>query len=168
MKTCSTLVVSISVLLCGCGGGEKRGAQEVGRDVGQAVSDFTSGVGQGVDSHLEVTVELAPDAAALGLSKTVAKQTGLGSSTGKGISVYFVAQHAVHVSFTVKALNAEGLEIGRAKSDVEFGTDDAKYVPFTFDSQMDSQLVHKYVIDVKEAPAADAGSHPEPAPERPQ
>ncbi len=169
MKAYSALVVATSALLCGCGAKENGGAQQVGRDVGQAVSEFASGVGQGVDTHLEVTIELSPDAAELGVSKTVAKQSSLGSAGGKTISVYFLAEHALHVNFTVKALNAEGLEIGRATSDVEFGDDDAKYVPFTFDEQMDSQLVDKYVIEVKEVPTADtAGDNPPPVPDEPQ
>ncbi len=49
-----------------------------------------------------------------------------------------------------KALTNEGQEIGRSVQEVEFTADDAKYVTFAFASEMDSQLVDKYLLDVKQ------------------
>jgi hypothetical protein len=52
------------------------------------------------------------------------------------------------VSNTVvaRAFNADGLEIGRTKKEIVIEKDDAKYVTFEFDSQMDSQMVKQYAI----------------------
>lgn len=46
----------------------------------------------------------------------------------------------------VRPLNAQGAEVGRAKTKVELGKDDAAYVTFEFDRQMDTATVHKYSV----------------------
>ena len=46
----------------------------------------------------------------------------------------------------VRALNAEGTEIGRARKLVVLEKADAKYVPFEFDEEMDTAMVKKYEI----------------------
>ncbi|RPI73848.1 MAG: hypothetical protein EHM45_20150 [Desulfobacteraceae bacterium] len=50
---------------------------------------------------------------------------------------------------TAKALNMELLEIGRAIVDAAFTADDAKYVTFKLNEEMDAQLVGKCLIDLK-------------------
>ncbi len=87
-----------------------------------------------------------------GLSKTVAKLTEVETHDGhmsKGISVYLVAAKPFKSKVVAKALDGDGQEIGRSTVDVDFAADDAKYVGFTFDPQMDRQLVAKYVLDLK-------------------
>jgi hypothetical protein len=49
-----------------------------------------------------------------------------------------------------RALTKDGQEIGSSAADVEFAADEAKYVTFQFDREMDSQLVDKYIIDMKQ------------------
>jgi hypothetical protein len=87
---------------------------------------------------------------------TLAKQTGVDHDKRKGITVYFMSSKPVQVSLMAKALNAEGDEIGRSVVDVEFTADDARYVAFAFDAEMDSQLVEKYVVEAKQPTAAEA------------
>lgn len=128
----------------GCGDQEGSVAEKAGTTVGEALTDFASGVGEGVDRRLEVTVELSTRCSEAGLSKTVAKSLGL----KEGITVYFTSEKPFTGQMVAKAINEDGQEVGRSKIDVEFEADDAQYVTFPFDSQMDSQLVEKYLVDI--------------------
>jgi hypothetical protein len=71
-------------------------------------------------------------------------------------ALYFVSKEPVQANLLAKALNVEGKEVGRALTVVEFASDDAQFVTFSFDKQMDSQSVQKYVIGVKRASDTDA------------
>jgi hypothetical protein len=75
----------------------------------------------------------------------VAKALGI-DSTKKGITVYLVSSPSVSNTLVAKALNADGWEIGRARKDVVMKKEDAAYVTFEFDGEMDTQLVKRYAI----------------------
>jgi hypothetical protein len=119
-------------------------AKEAGDKVGQTITDFATGVGKGIDKRLTVNVELSKDLSERGLSVTLGKVSGK-----RGLSVYLIAQRAFKSRLIAKALDKDGLEIGRSVVDVSFAADDAKYVNFAFQDEMDTQLVAKYVIDIK-------------------
>jgi hypothetical protein len=138
------------VAAAGCGKHDESVAKRAGSTVGEAVTDFASGVGKGVDKQMTVTVELSKQLTDKGVSKTIAKSAGIAPSKPKGgISVYLLAAKPLKAKLIAKAVTGEGQEIGRATVDVEFSADDAKYVNFSFDPEMDRQLVAKYVIDLK-------------------
>jgi len=147
MRRTTAWVLAALALVSGCGKGDDK-AKQSGEKVGQAVTDFAAGVGRGADKSLLVNLTLTPEMEAQGLSKSTAKSTGL-TEGKKAITVYFVAKTPFKGTLIVKAFNKEGLEIGRALTDVDFGADDAKYTEFAFDDKMDSQLVDKYVVDIK-------------------
>ena len=145
-------------LWVGCSGQDDQGAHRAGQRLGETVTDFASGVGKGIDKKMEVTVELSEQVSALGLRKTIAKGIGIDHENHNGITVYFIASRLVKASLMAKALNAEGEEIGRSTVDVELAADDAKYVPFAFDTEMDTQLVAKYVVELKKPVAGETKS----------
>lgn len=136
-------------LLAGCDKQDESVAKQAGDKVGQVVTEFASGVGQGVDKSMEVTVELSEALTGRGVEMTMSKSLGM-DPTRKGISVYLISSQPLKTSLMAKALNKEGQEIGRSVVDVEFGADDAQYVAFPFDAKMDTQLVERYHIDIKE------------------
>ena len=92
-----------------------------------------------------VEVMVKPEVYSLGLTNTFAKSLALDEHK-KGFSVYFIASQNVSNTLVARAFNADGLEIGRAKKQVVMEKDDAAYVVFLFDSEMDSQLVQRYAI----------------------
>lgn len=159
MRRSGMLLAAVLLFLSGCGG-EGGNAKKAGQAVGETLTDFASGVGTGVDKRMEVSVELSEELARLGLSKTVSKSLGV-DGTRKGVTVYFISQKATAVNLVAKALNADDQEIGRSTVAVDFGADDAKYVTFHFDAEMDSQLVHRYTIDAQRAakPAPSDSTH---------
>jgi len=114
--------------------------------VGEALTEFASGVSKGVDNKMVVAVELTPAVTAKGLSRTIAKSLGMDGD--KGFSTYIVSKAPFRGTLVARALGGSGEEIGRARQGVSFERDDAKYVTFKFQPEMDTGLVAKYVIDL--------------------
>jgi hypothetical protein len=135
----------LAALLIGCGKKDDSLANRAGESIGKQLTDFTKGVGKGIDQKMSVEVSLGPEVLALGLTNTVAKSLGLDANK-KGISVYFIASQSVSNTVIARALNADGVEIGRCKKPVVMQKDDAAYVTFEFDGEIDSAMVKKYVI----------------------
>ena len=120
--------------------------KQAGSKVGEALTEFASGVSKGVDNKMVVAVELTPAVTAKGLSRTVAKSLGMDGD--KGFSTYIVSKAPFRGTLVARALGGSGEEIGRARQGVSFEKDDAKYVTFKFQPEMDTGLVAKYVIDL--------------------
>lgn len=139
-----TMSALIAPLLVGCGKKEDSLAKRMGEAIGQQATDFTKGVGKGIDKKMMVQVSLAPQVRVLGLTNTIAKSLGIG--TTNGISIYFIASQSVSNTLVARALNADGAEVGRARTLVVMQKDDATYVTFNFDDQMDTAMVNRYEI----------------------
>jgi hypothetical protein len=145
MKAYNASLIITAALLAGCGKDGENIADKAGESVGRHVTDFTKGVGRGIDQKMTIEVVLSPEVQALGLTNTVAKALGL-ETTKKGFTVYLISQQSVSNTLVARALSADGLEIGRAKKEVTLQKADAAYVTFEFDGQLDSQLVKRYAI----------------------
>jgi hypothetical protein len=138
------LVGLVAALLVGCGKKDDSIAKKAGEAIGQQVTDFTKGVGKGIDQKMMVQVSLSPQVQALGLTNTVAKSLGVGSTNS--ISVYLIASQTISNTLVARALNADGVEVGRAKALVAMQKDDASYVTFTFGDAMDAGMVKRYDV----------------------
>jgi hypothetical protein len=138
------LIAFIGALLSGCGKKDDSLAKRVGEVIGQQATDFTKGVGKGIDQKMMVQVSLTPELVRLGLTNTIAKSLGVGSTNG--ISIYFIASQSVSTNLVARALNADGVEVGRARKTVVLQKDDATYVTFNFEEQMDTAIVKRYEI----------------------
>lgn len=134
----------VAALLVGCDKKEDSLAKRVGEAIGQQATDFTTGVGKGIDQKMMVQVSLTPHVLVLGLTNTIAKSLGLG--TTNGISVYFIASQSVSNTLVARALNGDGVEVGRSRRPVVMQKDDAAYINFSFDDQMDTAMVKRYEI----------------------
>lgn len=134
-------VVVLSVLAAGCWKKDESLAKSAGSKVGETLTNFTSGVGAGIDRGLAVPLELAPEVRDQGLSKTVSKWE-------KGaLVVYVISKDKLDVHLVAKAFNASGEEIGRSKLTVAFEQEDARYLTFKFPEEMDASLLAKCVIE---------------------
>lgn len=144
----SVLVLSVLLLLsCKGGKGDESVAKRAGSKLGETLTDFATGVGKGVDTQMLVPVELSATLEAKGIKRTVAKSLTVGGGD-KGFAVYLTSQRALSGTLVAKAFDKTGSEIGRSRARVAFSADDAKYVTFTFDEQMDANMVARYVIDL--------------------
>src|SRR5438477_4237984 len=108
-----TMISLVAALLVGCGKKDESIAKKVGEVIGQQATDFTKGVGKGIDQQMMVQVSLTPQVQVLGLTNTIAKSLGIGSTNG--ISIYFIASQSVSNTLVARALNPQGVEVGRAK-----------------------------------------------------
>ncbi|MDT3488306.1 hypothetical protein [Stenotrophomonas maltophilia] len=118
-------------------------SQKAGSAISGTAADFVAGLGEGVDKRMNVTLQADPGLAAHGLTVTLGKSRGMGS---KEAAVYVVADKAFKGKLVARALDTDGTEIGRAAAEVEFAADDARYVTFQFNEEMDSQLVRTYAV----------------------
>jgi hypothetical protein len=141
------VLLAVLLLLTGCEKGDQS-VHQAGQRVGETLTDFTKGVGSGVDNRLDVPVELGEEVVKLGLRTTVAKSDGLENAGKKSLTVYFISSEAVNTWLQAKALNKEGVEVGRSTVEVDLAADDAKYVTFEFDPEMDAQRVTKYLVGI--------------------
>ena len=139
-----TMIGLVAALLVGCGKKDDSLAKKVGEVIGQQATDFTKGVGKGIDQQMMVQVSLTPQVQVLGLTNTIAKSLGIGSTNG--ISIYFIASQSVSNTLVARALNASGVEVGRTRKLVVMQKDDATYINFNFDDQMDTAMVKRYEI----------------------
>ncbi|CAH0176197.1 hypothetical protein [Stenotrophomonas lactitubi] len=121
-------------------------SQKAGSAISGTAADFVAGLGEGVDKKMNVTLQADPGLAAQGLTVTLGKSRGMGS---KDAAVYVVADKAFKGKLVARALDAEGTEIGRASAEEEFAADDARYVTFKFNEEMDSQLVRTYAVSAR-------------------
>lgn len=147
-------IISLAIcclLLPGCSGDSHADAGKIGKTIGRNVTEFAQGVGTGVDTQMQVSVELSSELTEAGFSHTIAKQNTSLESPQKAISIYMISSQAINRTLIAKAFNEDNQEIGRATADVEFSKDDAQYVSFTFPSEMDRQTVKQYRISFKSA-----------------
>ncbi len=139
----ASLMLILAALGCGTVGSVPKKAGEA---LGKSVTDFGKGVGAGVDEAQEIKVELSDTLKKINITHTIAKAA---SGKSKGVTVYLLSQAPQQLTLTAKAFNADKQEIGRSAVDVTFSKDDAQYVTFHFDDQMDAMKVQTYFIDVK-------------------
>ena len=139
-----TMIGLVAAILIGCGKKDESVAKRVGEVIGQQATDFTKGVGKGIDRQMLVPVSLTHQVLDLGLTNTIAKSLGLGSSNG--ISVYFIASQSVSNTLVARALNADGVEVGRARKLIVILKGDATYLTFNFEDQMDTAIVKRYEV----------------------
>lgn len=145
-----TLPLIIAFAGIGCSGSGDADAGKLGQSLGQNVTEFAKGVGSGVDSQLQIKIELSEALTSAGVTATVAKQQTPLNAPEKSIVVYFISTNAVKGTFVAKAYNSDEQEIGRAAKEAEFKVDDAQYVGFEFPPEMDRQTVSVYRIDFRE------------------
>ncbi len=86
----------------------------------------------------------------LGVSLIDKKISMTSSSVNElNVEVYLISEEETDGELLAKAMDVNGLEIGRAKQTLILGKDDAKLVTFTFDTSVEMELVTKFVIDFR-------------------
>ena len=65
------------------------------------------------------------------------------------VEVYLISEEEATGELLAKAMDVNGLEIGRAKQALTLGKDEAKLITFTFDASVEMDLVTKFVVDFR-------------------
>jgi hypothetical protein len=139
------LMLGVALLFVSCSDGDKSLANKAGDKVGQVLTDFAGGMGKGIDKQMLVKVELSDELSKRGLTMSVSKQDSLAAKT---VVLYLIASKNFNGKLLAKAINEQGLEIGRTTAFLKLGKDEAKYVSFKFHNEMDSQLVKSYQVSL--------------------
>ncbi len=138
-------LVAVMLALSACG--EDRSlSQKAGSAISGTATDFVAGLGEGVDKRMSLKLDVDASVTNSGMTVTLGKSRGMGS---KDASVYVVTTKPYKGVFMARALDEAGTEIGRSRVDVDFTADDAQYVNFTFNEEMDSQLVRSYALSLR-------------------
>lgn len=138
-------------LTVGCGDSKETMATKLGKMVGRTTRDFGKGVGKELlplqsvdvipsDSFLEAKLSVNP-----GEFKTT---PSISSENNQGdiLTVYVLSAAECKGHLDLRAYNEEDKEIGRSKHNIEFTSDDAQYLDFTFPKQMQRSRVKSFKI----------------------
>jgi hypothetical protein len=154
MKSIQALMWGVVVIgllfLSACGKSDETLAEKGGKEIGEGLGNLVTGMAAGIDETMTVSFVLSEEMTKKGLNGTVAK-TVLGVNDGKALAFYLTSENKLSLTLMAKALNKDGLEIGRAKTNVDFDLEDGKYVEFTFDDHMDRAHVQVYKLSIAAA-----------------
>ena len=131
--------------LISCSDGDGGLAKKTGDKVGRVITDFAGGMGKGIDKQMLVKAELSDELTKKGLAMSVSKQDSLAE---KSIVLYLIASKEFNGKLLAKAINDQGLEVGRSTTQLKLAKDEAKYVYFKFHKEMDAQLVKSYQVSL--------------------
>jgi hypothetical protein len=143
----SFLPFTVFFLLASCNRANEK-INNVGEKVGEATGEMVQKVTTGVENALELKVEFSDTLKKSNIS--TGKILLADSAGGKDnlISIYFIYPMAFKGTFTLKALDNKGLEMGRASTFVNANKDDAAYVDFLFDRRTNIDYNSKLTLDI--------------------
>jgi hypothetical protein len=148
MKAIYYLTIFLTFILASCSSCEvKEKAGKAGKEAGQVIGEFASGISNGVEESFEVTAVLSNDLKSKGIQ--FGKTTVSSAAEGKDnlLSVYVIFDQDFKGSLTAKAFDRQGLEMGRVKLQVDGKKDEARYIDFTFDKRTNIDNDSKLTIE---------------------
>ena len=128
IRIAMALLLAVPLIIGGC----KEKTESAGKAAGEHASAFVKGVAQGVEqTGLSAEVRLSDDLKAKGVEVTTCQcEPAIGDTSSHKVSLYLINKGPVKGKLMLKALNAEGKEIGRTTAEIDRAKDEAKYVAF--------------------------------------
>jgi len=144
------LILSIFLLLLSCDRVKEKAKGTInksGETVGKTATEFFEGVSKGIDKTLQCELSLSKPLTDKGLKtgKFVIENTDEGRNNQ--LTIYLIFDKDFKSSITAKAFDKSGLEIGRAKIDIEEKADKAGYFNFIFDKRSYIEVKSKIVLE---------------------
>jgi hypothetical protein len=143
-------VLSVLMLLVSCGRVKEKTRETInrgGETVGKTATEFFEGVYEGFDKTLQCEVSLSKTLMDKGLKTGKIVVENANGGRNNQLTVYFIFEEDFMSPVTAKAFDKNGLEIGRAKVDVEGKTDEAGYFDFIFDKRSYIEAKSKIVLE---------------------
>ncbi|WP_299117133.1 hypothetical protein [uncultured Winogradskyella sp.] len=125
----------------------KEGINKSGEVVGKTATEFIEGVSEGVDKTLECEITLSKELKTKGLSKGVYNIEGQPIGNNNKLTIYLIFNQDFDSDIIAKAYNKDGLEIGRAKTNISGKKDEAGYFNFKFDELTDIGFRNKITLE---------------------
>jgi hypothetical protein len=127
----------------------KDGINKGGETVGKTATEFFEGVSEGVEQTLACEILLSQELKDMGVKtgKTSVNNSPDGGNNNL-LTLYLIFDKDFKSSVIAKAFDKNGLEIGRAKLEIQSKTGDAGYYDFSFDKRTYIEVKSKIQLDI--------------------
>ena len=142
MKKALPVFVLFAVLILTCSSCDwakdktKKAINKTGEIVGKTGSEFGDGVYKGIKKTFDKEVKIAEPLKAKGLELGEVLINSSDSATDNVLTAYMIFNDNFDQEIRIKIFTEDGKEYGRLKVNVKGEKDEAKYVDFIFDKQV--------------------------------
>ena len=143
-------ILLVLMLLASCGKVKEKARETInksGETVGKTATEFFEGVSEGIDKTLLCEVSLSSALIDKGLKTGKFAIENAEGGHNNQLTIYLIFDQAFQSSVTAKAFDKNGLEVGRAKIDIEEKADEAGYFDFIFDKRTKIEVKSKIVLE---------------------
>jgi hypothetical protein len=125
------------IMAVSCGKVKEKARESInkgGETVGKTATEFFEGVSEGIDKTLQCEILLSPELQGKGIKTGKFSINDLPEGGSHNLlTLYLIFEKDFKSSVTVKVSDKTGLEMGRAKLDIENQAGNAGYYDFAFD-----------------------------------
>jgi len=144
------ITLSVLTLLVSCGRIRENAKETInksGKTVGKTATEFFEGVSEGIDKTLQCELSLSDSLIDRGVKTGKFMIDNAEGGRNNQLTIYLIFDKDFKSSVSAKAFDKNGLEIGRAKIDVEQKADEAGYFDFVFDKRSYIEARSKIVLE---------------------
>jgi len=138
------------MLLASCGKVKEKAKETInksGETVGKTATEFFEGVAEGIDKTLQCELSLSQSLIDKGLKTGKFAIDNADGGRNNQLTVYLIFDKDFKSPVTAKVFDKNGLEVGRAKIDVEGKANEAGYFDFIFDKRTYIEVKSKIVLE---------------------
>jgi hypothetical protein len=144
MKQLLFVVLTLSLFAVGCNRIKEKTKSVInkgGETVGESATEFFEGVSEGIDKTLQCEIQLSEELSVSGLKtgKYVIKND-TNSVNRNLLTIYLIFNNDFNRQLTVKAMDKNGLEFGRATKPIARKAGETGYYDFVFDKRTDIEV----------------------------
>jgi hypothetical protein len=125
----------------------KAGVNKGGEAVGKTAAEFFEGVAEGVDKTLQCEIVLSQALQSKGVKTGKFSIEKTADGKRNRLALYLIFEKGLEATLTAKVADKNGLEMGRAKLDIQEEAGEAGYYDFEFDSRMQVEAKSKITIE---------------------
>ncbi len=143
-------ILSVLLLTASCGKVKEKAKETInksGETAGKAATEFFEGVSEGIDKTLQCELSLSQSLTDKGLRTGKFIIDNAGTGRNNQLTVYLIFDKNFKSPITAKVFDKNGMEVGRAKIDVEKNAGEAGYFDFVFDKRSYIEVKGKIVLE---------------------
>ena len=143
------LLLLIAVVSCGkVKEKAKEGINKGGETIGKTTTEFFEGVSEGIDKTLQCQLILSQEVQDKGVRTGKFSINNLPEGgTNNLLTLYLIFDKDFNSSITAKVYDKSGLEVGRAKLNIENKAENAGYYDFAFDKRTYIEVRSRIILE---------------------
>ena len=144
------LIVSVLMLSVSCSRVKEKAKETInksGETVGKTATEFFEGVSEGIDKTLQCEISLSSFLIDNGLKTGKFSIENADGGRNNQLTIYLIFDKDFKSLVSAKVFDKNGLEVGRAKIEIEKKADEAGYFDFTFDKRTNIAVKSKIVLE---------------------